>query len=135
MPKILVVDDEEDQEELIRQRLMNKPFLREYEFVFVRNGLKAFQKIKEQPDIEIALMDINMPEMDGFTLLQKIKAINPVLSTILISAYDDDNNISQGLSFGAFEFINKPIDFKLLEGTLKRIIIHIGQLKHSRVVK
>lgn len=110
MPKILVVDDEEDQEELIRQRLMNKPFLREYEFVFVRNGLQAFQKIKEQPDIEIALMDINMPEMDGFTLLQKIKAINPLLSTILISAYDDDNNISQGLSFSAFEFINKPID-------------------------
>jgi adenylate cyclase len=135
MAKILVVDDEEDQEELIRQRLMNKPFLQEYEFVFVRNGLQAFQKIKDHPDIEIALMDINMPEMDGFTVLQKIKTINPLLSTILISAYDDDNNISQGLSFGAFEFIHKPIDFKLLEGTLKRIIIHIGQLKQAALIK
>lgn len=135
MAKILVVDDEEDQEELIRQRLMNKAFLHGYEFVFVRNGLQAFQKIKDHPDIEIALMDINMPEMDGFMVLQKIKAINPLLSTILISAYDDDNNISQGLSFGAFEFIHKPIDFKLLEETLKRIIIHIDQLKQVRAIK
>ncbi len=135
MPKILVVDDEEDQEELIRQRLMNKPFLQQYEFVFVRNGLQAFQKIQDHPDIEIALMDINMPEMDGFMVLQKIKVVNLLLSTILISTYDDDANISQGLSDGAFEFINKPIDFKLLERTLKRIIIHIGQLKQAAVIK
>ena len=135
MPKILVVDDEEDQEELILQRFEGKAFLGGYDFIFARNGLEALGKIKSTPDIDIALIDINMPEIDAFTRLQKIKAISPLISTILISAYDDDNNISQGLSLGAFEFINKPIDFKLLEGTLKRIIIHIGHLKHSRVVK
>lgn len=135
MPKILVADDEEDQEELIRQRLVPKDFLRDYEFVFVRNGLQALQKIKTDPDIIIALMDINMPGMDGFTVLQKIKAINPLLSTILISAYDDDTNISQGLAFGAFEFIHKPIDFKLLETTLNRIMVYINNLKQTGTVK
>jgi YesN/AraC family two-component response regulator len=137
MPKILIVDDEEDQEELIRQRLIKKDFLQEYEFLFVRNGKEALQKIKIHPDIEIALVDVNMPEMDGFTLIQKSKALNPVLSIILISAYDDDTNISMGLSYGAFDFINKPIDFNLLEKSLKRIIIHVNQLKlaiHSKQV-
>ena len=76
MPKILVADDEEDQEELITQRFSNKVFLRDYEFIFARDGLKALQLIKAHPDIEIALLDINMPEVDGLTLLKKIKEIN-----------------------------------------------------------
>jgi CheY-like chemotaxis protein len=60
MPKILVVDDEEDQEELIIQGFANKDYLREYEFIFARDGLKALQLIKDNADIDLALLDINM---------------------------------------------------------------------------
>ena len=79
MPKILVVDDEEDQEELIMQKFAHKDYLREYEFIFARDGLNALQLIKDHADIDLALLDINMPEMDGLTLLEKIKEINPMM--------------------------------------------------------
>jgi len=135
MPKLLIVDDEEDQEELILQRLRKKEFLRDYEFIFARNGLEAMHQIRTHPDIEIALMDINMPAMDGFSVLLKAKDINPILSTIMISAYDDDANIGLGISSGAYDFIAKPIDFELLEQALKKIIMHVSQLKKTMPVK
>src|SRR5262245_44051187 len=98
MPKILVVDDEKSQEELITQRIMQKDFLRDYEFIFALDGLKALELINTYPDIEIALLDINMPKMDGLTLLGKIPDINPVMRTIMLSAYGDMNNIRTAMN-------------------------------------
>ncbi|MBK6391255.1 MAG: response regulator [Saprospiraceae bacterium] len=131
MSKILVVDDEEDQEDLIIQRFVNKDLFQDYEFIFARNGLEALQKIKKYPEIEILMIDINMPKMDGFTLMKKSKAINPILCFILISAYDDEANIKSGYEHGAFEFVNKPIDFLLLEDALRRIMLHVEDLRQS----
>ncbi len=129
MPKILVADDEEDQEELITQRFSNKDFLREYEFIFARDGLKALQLIKAHPDIEIALLDINMPEVDGLTLLQKIKEINPLLRSIMLSAYADMPNLRAAMNKGAYDFLNKPIDMTDLEMTIRKTINEVGRLK------
>jgi len=129
MPKILVADDEEDQEELITQRFSNKDFLRNYEFIFVRDGLKALQLIKAHPDIEIALLDINMPEVDGLTLLQKIKEINPVARSIMLSAYADMPNLRSAMNKGAYDFLNKPIDLKDLELTIKKTMDEVNRLK------
>ena len=129
MPKILVADDEEDQEELITQRFSNKDFLRDYEFIFARDGLKALQLIKSHPDIEIALLDINMPEVDGLTLLQKIKAINPVARAIMLSAYADMPNLRSAMNKGAYDFLNKPIDLKDLEMTIKKTMVEVNRLK------
>ena len=129
MPKILVADDEEDQEELITQRFSNKDFLRDYEFIFARDGLKALQLIKAHPDIEIALLDINMPEVDGLTLLQKIKEINPVARSIMLSAYADMPNLRSAMNKGAYDFLNKPIDLKDLETTIKKTMDEVNRLK------
>lgn len=131
MPKILVVDDEEDQEELILQRFSGKSFLEGYEFVFAGNGLEALKIIKNDPDIEIALIDINMPEMDGLTLLEKSKALNPMLGSIMVSAYGDMSNIRTAMNRGAFDFVTKPIDMADLQITLQKSIAQVRQLREN----
>jgi YesN/AraC family two-component response regulator len=131
MPKILVVDDEEDQEEFITQRFSRKDYLREYEFLFARDGLKALQLIKAHPDIELALLDINMPGMDGLTLLEKIKEFNPVLRSVMLSAYGDMSNIRSAMNRGAFDFLNKPIDHNDLDITIRKTIAEVKRLKET----
>src|SRR5688500_15208490 len=131
MTKILVVDDEEDQKELITQRFANKDYLREYEFIFARDGLKGLQLIKGHADIDIALLDINMPEMDGLSLLDKIKQLNPVLRSVMLSAYSDMSNISEALNRGAFAFLNKPIDLNELEIIIRRAIDEVKRIREA----
>ena len=79
MTKILVADDEVDLETLIRQKFRQKIRQQEYEFVFAINGNDAIRKIEQHPDIDMVLSDINMPEMDGLTLLSALGASNPLL--------------------------------------------------------
>src|SRR5438552_12170348 len=131
MPKILVVDDEEDQEELIMQRFAQKDFLREYEFIFARDGLKALQLVRAHADIDLALLDINMPEMDGLTLLEKIKEVNPILQSVMLSAYGDMSNIRMAMNKGAFDFLIKPIDLNDLGITIKKTIEEVKRLKET----
>lgn len=131
MPKILVVDDEEDQEELIMQGFSHKEYLRGYVFLFARNGPEALQLIKEHSDIDLALVDINMPEMDGLTLLQKIKEINPMMRSVMVSAYGDMSNIRAAMNNGAFDFLNKPIDMTDLGITIKKTIEEVKRLKEA----
>ena len=131
MPKILVVDDEKSHEDLITQRFTQKEFLRNHEFIFALNGLRALELINTHPDIEIALLDINMPEMDGLTLLEKIRDTKPLLRVVMLSAYSDMNNIRAAMNLGAYDFITKPIDMKDLELTIKRTMEEVKQLKET----
>ena len=131
MPKILVVDDEKSHEDLITQRFTQKEFMRNHEFIFALNGLKALELINSHPDIEIALLDINMPGMDGLTLLEKIRDTKPLLRVIMLSAYSDMNNIRAAMNMGAYDFITKPIDMKDLELTIKRTMEEVNQLKET----
>jgi len=131
MPKILVVDDEKSHEDLITQRFTQKEFMRNHEFIFALNGLKALELINSHPDIEIALLDINMPGMDGLTLLEKIRDTKPLLRVIMLSAYSDMNNIRAAMNMGAYDFITKPIDMKDLELTIKRTMEEVKQLKET----
>ena len=131
MPKILVVDDEKSHEDLITQRFTQKEFMRNHEFIFALNGLRALELINTHPDIEIALLDINMPEMDGLTLLEKIRDTKPLLRVIMLSAYSDMNNIRAAMNMGAYDFITKPIDMKDLELTIKRTMEEVNQLKET----
>jgi len=131
MPKILVVDDEKSHEDLMTQRFTQKEFLRDHEFIFALDGLKALQLINDHPDIEIALLDINMPGMDGLTLLEKIRDSKPLLRVIMLSAYSDMNNIRAAMNLGAYDFVTKPIDMKDLELTIKRTMDEVNQLKKT----
>ncbi|RZJ30953.1 MAG: adenylate/guanylate cyclase domain-containing response regulator [Flavobacterium sp.] len=131
MTKILVADDEADLESLIRQKFRQKIRQQEYEFVFACNGNDAIIKINEHPDIDIVLSDINMPVMDGLTLLTEIGASNPLLKTVMVSAYGDMENIRTAMNRGAFDFVTKPINFDDLEQTMEKTIKHVGQLKET----
>lgn len=125
--KIMVVDDEVDLEPMIRQRFRHKIRSNEYDFVFAHHGLEALSKLIEHPDIEIILSDINMPEMDGLTLLLKLKELkNPSLKTVVVSAYGDMDNIRTAMNRGAFDFLTKPIDFNDLEITINKTLEEIN---------
>ena len=131
MIKILAVDDEPDLETLIRQKFRRQIREKEYEFEFAFNGKQALEKIDENKDIDVVLSDINMPEMDGLTLLEKLQHGNPVLKTVIISAYGDMDNIRTAMNRGAYDFICKPVNFADLEITLKKTIKYIEQIKET----
>ena len=131
MTKILVADDETDLELLIRQKFRQKIRDKQYEFVFAINGNDALQKIVENPDVEIVLSDINMPEMDGLTLLTKLNESSPLTKTVMVSAYGDMENIRTAMNRGAFDFVTKPVNFADLELTMEKTIHHINQIKET----
>jgi adenylate cyclase len=131
MTKILVVDDEEDLKVLIKQRFRQKIRQNEYEFVFAENGRHALEQILAHPDVDLVLSDINMPEMDGLTLLTKLSEQNSLLKSVIVSAYGDMENIRTAMNRGAFDFITKPIDFKDLEITIEKTIVHVAALKKT----
>lgn len=131
MTKILVADDEADLETLIRQKFRQKIREQVYEFVFAENGRDALEKIHAHNDIDIVLSDINMPEMDGLTLLSKIAQQHPLLKTVMVSAYGDMENIRTAMNGGAFDFITKPVNFDDLELTIEKTILQVHQLKKT----
>ena len=100
MAKILVVDDETDLEVLIKQKFRKQIRQNEYEFVFAINGKDALEKLRLEPDMDIVLSDINMPEMDGLTLLSELNALNPLLKSVIVSAYGDMENIRTAMNRG-----------------------------------
>jgi class 3 adenylate cyclase/FixJ family two-component response regulator len=131
MVKILVADDETDLEVLIRQKFRQKIREQKYEFVFAINGNDALEKIEQHPDIAIVLSDINMPEMDGLTLLTKLSDTAPMTKTVMVSAYGDMDNIRTAMNRGAFDFVTKPVNFEDLELTMEKTIRHVNQLKET----
>jgi len=130
--KILFVDDEPDLKSLISQKFRKKIRAEEWQLFFAHNGVQALEKLKQQPDLDIVVTDINMPEMDGLTLLSKLNHINVPLKTIVISAYSDLKNIRNAMNFGAFDFLTKPIDFQDLEITLNKTLREVQQLKENQ---
>lgn len=131
MTKILVADDEADLETLIRQKFRRKIREQEYEFVFAANGNEALARIAENPDVAIVLSDINMPEMDGLTLLTKLTESSPLIKAVMVSAYGDMENIRTAMNRGAFDFVTKPVNFEDLELTMEKTIHHVLQIRET----
>ena len=129
MAKILVVDDEADLEMLFRQKYRQKIRTGEYEMIFALNGQLAIEMLKDHSDVDMILSDINMPVMDGLTLLANTKEKNPLIKTVIISAYGDMENIRKAMNLGAFDFITKPVDFQDLEITIEKTLTYIHQIK------
>ena len=129
--KVLIVDDEPDLEVLIRQRFRRKIKEGEFEFVFAHNGDEALTKLKEDPDLDVVMSDINMPVMDGLTLLSRLTDINRVLKAVIVSAYGDLPNIRTAMNRGAYDFLVKPIDFQDFEVTLNKTIRELQTIKEG----
>src|SRR6187200_2193793 len=129
---ILVVDDEPDLEALVIQKFRRQIRDGTITFVFARDGLEALSVIDGNSDIELVLSDINMPRMDGLSLLEKLQHAEEQLSTIIVSAYGDMANIRTAMNRGAFDFLTKPIDFADLETTINKTLRHIETLREAR---
>jgi class 3 adenylate cyclase/FixJ family two-component response regulator len=127
----MVVDDETDLEVLVKQKFRKKIREQEYEFIFAVNGRHALEQLVIHPDVDIVLSDINMPEMDGLTLLSKLNEQHSILKAVIISAYGDMENIRVAMNRGAFDFITKPVDFTDLELTLEKTIKQVNQMHET----
>jgi signal transduction histidine kinase/DNA-binding response OmpR family regulator len=127
--KILVVDDESDLEPLICQKFRRKIRQKEIEFFFAHDGLEALLQLEAQPDIDIVLTDINMPKMDGLTLLTNLSEQYPTIHSIIISAYGDMENIRAAMNRGAFDFLMKPLNLQDLEITTNKTLRHVQHMK------
>jgi adenylate cyclase len=125
MAKILVVDDEADLELLIKQKFRKKIRENIYEFVFAQNGEEALQRLTEHPDVDVILSDINMPVMDGLSLLTRLPEANPMVKAVMVSAYGDMQNIRMAMNRGAFDFVCKPVDFEDLDVTMEKTLQHV----------
>ncbi|MEO8412264.1 MAG: adenylate/guanylate cyclase domain-containing protein [Ginsengibacter sp.] len=128
MAKILVADDEADLEVLIKQKFRKEIREQKYEFIFAANGNEALKKLQQDPDIDVLLSDINMPEMDGLTLLTKLNELNLLTKAVIVSAYGDMENIRTAMNRGAFDFVLKPVNFQDLEITIQKTLEYISQL-------
>ncbi|GAB3796361.1 hypothetical protein GCM10028819_13840 [Spirosoma humi] len=133
--KILLVDDEVDLEALFRQRFRQSIQNGTYEFVFAQDGRQALRMLEEQPDIDLLLSDINMPGMDGLTLLDQLQHINPMVRTVMITAYGDMATIRTAMNRGAFDFITKPINFEDLDATIQKTSRYVHQLRETQELK
>jgi len=127
--KILAVDDEPDFELLITQRFRRQIRDKEFEFRFARHGEEALTALAAEPDIDLLLLDINMPVMDGLTLLAVLRERRIEVRTIMVSAYGDMQNLRTAMNRGAFDFVTKPVDFGDLEITVRKTIDDIARLR------
>ena len=127
--KILAVDDEADFELLIRQRFRRNIRAREFEFHFAHHGEEALTVLSEEPGIELLLLDINMPVMDGLTLLAELRARQSDVRAIIVSAYGDMTNIRTAMNRGAFDFVTKPVDLNDLEITMRKTLDEIARVR------
>lgn len=123
--KILVVDDEPDMEALISQRYRKQIRDGSLQFEFAHNGRQALEKLLTDDAIFTVMTDINMPEMDGLTLLAKIKEIKRPIRALVVSAYGDMKNIRDAMNKGSFDFLVKPLDFQDFEVTLNKTLENV----------
>ena len=130
--KILVVDDEIELQRLIKQRFRKNIRAKEFDFIFVQNGVEALNKLKEESQIDVVLTDLNMPEMDGLTLLGKLSDIDENIKAVVVSAYGDLTNIRTAMNRGAFDFLTKPINFQDLEATIRKTLQFVHKMREKQ---
>ncbi|HEX7922829.1 MAG TPA: adenylate/guanylate cyclase domain-containing protein [Bradyrhizobium sp.] len=129
---ILFVDDEPDLEDLVLQKFRKRIGEGQVRFVFARDGLEALQSLEQNPNVDLVVSDINMPRMDGLSLLERLQATEDKKSTIIVSAYGNMSNIRTAMNRGAFDFVTKPIDFSDLEITIDKTLRHVETLREAR---
>jgi adenylate cyclase len=127
--KILAVDDEPDFELLLTQRFRRQVRVGEFTFRFAHHGEEALAVLAAEPDIDLILLDINMPVMDGLTLLARLREQQSAVRAIIVSAYGDMTNLRTAMNRGAFDFVTKPVDLADLEITIRKTLDEIGKLR------
>jgi signal transduction histidine kinase len=127
--RILVVDDEPDVELLISQQFRRQIRAGEFTFSFAHDGEQALAVLQKDAGFDLMLLDINMPVMDGLTLLARLSKFQPQVRAIIVSAYGDMPNIRTAMNRGAFDFVTKPIDMVDLKATVRKALEEIAKLR------
>ena len=127
--RILVVDDEPDFELLINQQFRRQIRAGEFTFSFARNGEQALNVLQKDAGFDLMLLDVNMPVMDGLTLLARLSGLQAQVRAIIVSAYGDMPNIRTAMNRGAFDFVLKPIDMVDLQATIRKALDEIAKLR------
>src|SRR3954454_12923055 len=127
--KILAVDDEPDVESLLTQSFRRQIRADEFEFIFAYDGMQALKKLEERQDLEVVLLDINMPVMDGLTFLAQLNETGSDLRVIMVSAYGDMSNIRLSMNRGAYDFIMKPVDMADLDTTIRKTAAEVRRYR------
>jgi CheY-like chemotaxis protein len=120
---VLIVDDELDVAELFRQHFRREARQGTYVLHFATSGEEALDKLTDgvRPELIVILSDINMPGMDGLSLLREVKRLRPDLPVMMVTAYGDEERRQQAEQAGALQFLTKPVDFDLLKRELRRL--------------
>ncbi len=127
-----MVDDEPDLEPLVLLRMRRKIRAGTYSFLFAQNGVEALELLAENEDIDLVVTDINMPQMDGLTLLEQIPNVaGDDIRCIVASVYRDMKNIRTAMNRGAFDFVTKPVDFGDLQITIERTLRHLEEWREA----
>ena len=129
--KLLIVDDEPDSADLFSQRMRRDVDSGRYELLFASGGAEALELLQRVPDVDLVITDINMPEMDGLSLLEQIPEVQPDLRSVILSAYGDMHNIRTAMNRGAFDFVTKPVDFQDLRSTIERCLAHLQEWRDA----
>src|SRR3954471_114198 len=129
---VLMVDDEPDLEALVLRKFRRQRRDGLIDFMFARDGIEALDAIDRHPHVDLVVLDINMPRMDGLSLLEKLQERDDRKSAIIVSAYGDMSNIRTAMNRGAFDFLTKPIDFSDLEMTINKTIRHVEMMRDAR---
>ncbi len=129
---VLVVDDEFEIQRLFKQIFRKRIRNGELSFQFAQNGVEALEIIRESNSIDMIFTDIQMPKMDGLTLLTNLAEFESPLKAVVISAFGDMKNIRTAMNRGAFYFLMKPIDFEDLEITINKTLAFVHDLRAQK---
>jgi adenylate cyclase len=129
---ILVVDDEPDLELLVSQRFRKQIQEGEFRFLFAHDGEEALSILEKEAAVDLVLSDINMPRMDGLTLLSRLADLDEDLKAVVVSAYGDMENIRTAMNRGAFDFLTKPISFDDLRAVITKTLVQVNRIREMR---
>jgi signal transduction histidine kinase len=122
--KVLYAEDDDIIRDILYSNLLSQMFKN---VVVAKDGQEALDYYKDENDFDIVITDINMPRMTGIELCKEIRAIDPEMDIIIISAHSDTTNLIEAIKIGISDFILKPIDFDMLLTTLNKISQRILQ--------
>jgi len=115
---ILIVDDD------IAHRTMLRILLGwEYEIIEADCGSAAIEKVQKK-SLDLVLLDVCMPEINGVEALDKIKACNPEIPVIMMTAYSSSDTLAEAMQKGAYDYLTKPFDFDTLRLTIEKATTH-----------
>jgi DNA-binding NtrC family response regulator len=112
---ILLVDDEEPFVETISKRLIKRDFA----VLAAYNGKEALGKLEQNSSVEVVILDVKMPGMDGTETLREIKRQYPLLEVIMLTGHATVESAIEGMKLGAFDYLMKPCDMEQLVEKVK----------------